>query len=322
MAGVRLLTPLLWHAINHPPATHPLFWRTVHRTPSQLAHSQKAVTSLMDRLSMVYLVLFTGALLFTNMLDLSLQSAALVFLLFLLSLPVLLPIALLLRITLFSGSFYGTLWAMQISQALTRERASSTFDLLALLPHGALAGAWAISTGCLYRHHTFTHVLDLRTVTLRVMMLGGILFMLSAMLDSSHHQWPTLVLLGTQTVAALAFLHIDYIHSTILATLIGMSAQTVSRVDSRLWVVGGFLFLQVATYTLTMLGAYIFASQLFALGVADWLAHVITLIVSIGLFFSVRESTIHILWRQIRHQSNTHDTDLACIFAHERLVVK
>ena len=314
--GFRFTTPMLWDALNRPPTSHPLFWRTVRRTPAQLRSGEKAATNLMDKLSIIYLVLFVGAMLLTNMLDLAMQSAALAFLLLLLTLPILLPIALVLRVTLLSGSFFGTLWAMRISHLIAVEHTNNTFDLLALLPSGDLAGAWAICTGCLYRQHTFTLVLDLRMVMLRVVLLAGAVLMLSELLGSSTDKLLNLVLLGLQILIVLILLHVDYIHSTILAALVGMIVPLYTRADVRLWAAGGFLLFQVATYTLTLLTALILLPALLPTNFNFWVGRLLTLLMSSLTFFATREILITMLWQTLVRASNTDDVN--CVFAFSR----
>jgi hypothetical protein len=308
-----LVTPLLWHAINHPPTAHPLFWRTVRRSAGNIAYSAQTRMSLMDKLSVVYLVLFVGAMLLTNMLDIRIQSAGLAFLLLLLALPILLPVALVLRVTLLSGSFFGTQWAMTISQTLGREHLSGTFDLIALLPSGRLAGMWAICTGCLYRQHTFSHVLDVRMALLRTIMVGGVVVMAIEFLGNSNERFLEVVLLGIQILTALTALYIDSIHSTVLATLVGLIVPTYTLADTRPWAAGGFLILQVGVYTITLVTAAIILPS-----PVLWWEQVMKLAFILTVFFGVREIMIVVLWRQLLHNTNTDRADIACVFSFTR----
>lgn len=303
--NLRLTTPLLWHALNHPPATHPLFWRTVRRS-----HTEPSTTRLMDRLSLLYLILFAAAMLLTNLLDLAMQSAALAFLLLLLALPIVLPVAMVLRLTLLSGSFFGVVWAMRISQHLARETTDQTFDLLALLPGGSLASAWAISTGCIYRQHTFAHILDLHLILLRGVMLAGLILMFTELLSSSNEKWANLLLLGVQTLTALTLLHIDFMHSILLAALVGIIVPQFTRRDARLWAAGGFLLIQVLTYSLTLFSV---VTVLPALLPATLPAHIVTLAVSVVIFSAIRELLITLIWQMLLRISGTDDVN--CIFS-------
>lgn len=311
---MTMLTPKLWRALNHPPTRHPLFWRIVRSETPIPTFTPENHMNLLDKLSVVYLVLFGSTMLLTNVLDLAAQSTLLAFLLVLLALPIFFPVLLFLRVTVLGGSFYGLLWAMRISRLLAREHRNGTYDLLALLPSGRLAAMWAVSAACLYRNHTFTNALDLRLVILRLVALTGLLFMIGDLLGGSPEKWMTLTLLGTQTLVALLILYGDFVHSSVLAVLVGMIVPAFTRLDVRLWAAGGFLFFQVMTYTAAVFTATVIVPRFMPADVNGWTAHLITLALSLGVFFSVREAVIIGLWHWLVWLCNTTPAEADCAF--------
>ncbi len=291
----------LWDALNHPPTHHPLFWRMIRS--DTLVYFPASHMALLDKLSVIYLIAFVGALLLTNVLSWAAQSALLALLLVLLALPIILPVVLLLRLTLFSGSFYGIAWTARISQQISRQQQTGAYDLLALLPSGELAAAWAISVGCLYRRHRFTNAQEMRSVWLRIILFAVAVMMMSALLRNAPDIAPAL-LLGVLACVAIVALQIDFIQSTILAVLVGMIVPTCTRTEARLWAAGGFLVLQVITYMVAILTAVVMLPG----------AYLLALTASLVVFCAVREALIAGLWYGLLRLSNTHPDDLECVF--------
>src|SRR5262249_20834925 len=137
---------------------------------------------LVDWLSIAYLFVFASAVVLANASGANPQSGLTALMAFLLALPIMIPIAILLRSTLFSGSIYGVVWTMDISQLLARERQNGTYDLLCLLPPGGLAAAWAICTGCLYRNQVFNQIGELRSVMSRIIFIFAAAALVSSMI--------------------------------------------------------------------------------------------------------------------------------------------
>ena len=117
------------------------------------------------------------------------------------------------------------------------------------------------------------------------------------------------------TVLALAALHIDYIHSTVLAVLVGIIVPAYTRTEVRLWAVMGFLFLQVMTYTVTVFAALVILPAIIPAG---WAPQLGTLGITLIVFFAVRESLIALFWRRLLHLTNTNSDDTACVFSFAR----
>ncbi len=304
-----LLSWRLWRAFNHPPAQHPLFWRTLRHMPPGVPADG---LGLMDRLSLLYLLFVTIALFVTGAINLTANPTMLSLLILLLALPIFAPVAAALRSTLFSGMIYGMFWADQISQSLSRERANHTYELLSLLPPGVLNPSWAICVGCLYRSRRFQRMLEQRTAMMRIITGIGVLFILLVAVNAGEWvKWA--LLLGV----VLAALHIDLVHSLVLSALIGLLIPhySHSRIDVRLWTIGGFLFAQIAAYSLALMAGMVIAPNLLnrlTLPVALMeTGHIVT---GIATLYIVRELMIGGLWRWLLSMDNAAAHDLDSIF--------
>ncbi len=306
----------LWHALNHPPAMHPLFWLTVKRSMTSDALNQMSGRlNWIDRLSIAYLLIFAAAILLTNVLSSNAQSGLVTLLVFLLALPIIIPVVILLRSTLLSGSVYGLIWAMDISQLVARERRNGTHDLLCLLPPGGLAADWAVYTGCLYRNQLFNQLLELRGVMLRIIFAVSAVLFLGSMMGNFN--LPDTLIFVIDITTLLTALHIDFIHSAILSGLIGIIAPLYSdnRTEARLWAGGGFLAIQLIVYAATALTVLVIVPRLFeSLALRGWLAAVVSPIFVLLVFVTIREGIITGLWRWLLAQTNTDPHDLSRVF--------
>jgi len=303
----------LWHALNHPPTMHPLFWLTVERS----VHSNRLPSrfSWVDRLSIAYLLVFGASILLVNALGTHTQSAFITILMLLLALPIIVPLVILLRSTVFSGSYHGLLWAIDISQFVTRERQNGTYDLLCLLPTGGLAAHWAICTGCLYRNQQFNRLLEMRGAILRVVLIFSAFIFLGLRGESTEEEG-ILFVLGV--AALLAAMYVDFIHSIVLGGLVGMIAPlyTYNRTDARLWAAGIFLAIQVWVYGVTVFAGLMIAPRLFeGIGFRGWFVTALIPFVMVLVFTAVREIMIIGLWRWLLAQTNTDPHDLGRVFS-------
>lgn len=305
-----LLSWRLWRALNHPPAEHPLFWRTLHdRAPETTADRR----GLFDRLVVFYLLFVVIMVFVIGAINLSVNTPLLTLLVVLLALPIFAPFLAVLRSTLFSGLIYGLQWADEISQSLSQERQNHTYELLSLLPSGVLAPSWAICMGCLYRNRRFQHMLEQRGAMMRIIAgTGGMFVLVMATNAGDWLRWAILL------AGILVTLHLDLVHSLVLSALIGMLIPhyTHSRVDVRLWTIGGFLFLQIAAYTLALLVALVIAPHVMSrLALPFWLLDTCQIMIGITSLHLARECLITALWRWLLTIDNATDLDSTFRFA-------
>jgi hypothetical protein len=286
-----------------------LFWRTLHHGASGSTRDRRG---LMDRLVMFYLLFVVIMIFVTGAINLTANTPLMTLLIVLLALPIFAPLAAVLRSTLLSGMFYGMMWADEISQSLSQERQNHTYELLSLLPSGVLAPSWAICMGCLYRSRRFQRMLEQRGAMMRIIAgTGGMFILIIAASAGDWLKWAILL------AVILVVLHIDLVHSLVLSALIGLLIPhySHSRIDVRLWTVGGFLFAQIAAYTVSLLAALVIAPDLMArLTLPLWLLDTGHILIGLAALYLVRECLIAALWRWLLSMDNAVPHDLDSIF--------
>lgn len=264
---------------------------------------------------MAYIIFFGAVVLISSATDITGRTSIISLIVGLLVIPVIVPIAVILRSTLISGQFYGLLWADQISQLLLRERKNNTYDLLALFPPGLLAMSWAICTGCLYQRRRFNNLLEFRTVMMRTIAFTGILMLI--FMVSYHEPAEHVIRVAALTGLLMVALHFDFVHSLTLSTLISLliPRYSLSSLDVRLWTVGGILFAQVSAYTAMILVASVIAPSLLAQsGLAGWIADTVRWLLAVLVLYGLREGLIMGLWRWLLHLANTESNELNNVF--------
>ncbi len=300
-----MITWKLWYALNHPPATHPIFWRTLRRfntTPLEFT-SYSGHLSRVDKLSLAYLVVFALLVFVTNSIPQGAQIPLLTLLLFLLTIPIIVPILIVLSRTAFSGSFHGLLWTLSISQLIARERENHTYELLRLFPAGVLAPLWAMCTGCVYSKQHFNQILDLHNNTLRLIAGVGFVLVVALLIWVEEDTVTTIVQVIFYALLLLALLHLDFIQSLLTSLLLSMIIPLYSPtlLDARLWAAGSFLLIQITTYTISLLAVTFLLPGLFAgLALGGWLALCMQFTFALAIFYSIRELVLVLLWRWLR----------------------
>ncbi len=296
-----MITWKLWYALNHPPATHPIFWRTLqHYQHNNPYNMNRAALGWLDKLAILYLIVFIGLMFIANQAAPGMQSALLSLLIVLLAIPIILPVALVLRSTIFSGSYYGLLWAGYINDLIVHERQNNTYDLLWLFPGGILAPIWAMCMGCLYSNYRFNQLEALHTYKLRFIAYTALIGLLLRLTSQPQDPFTFILIYAIRTFALVLVVHIEFVQSLIIALLLGILAPLYSQqqIDARLWTISGFLFIQLNIYAVTVLiGLFllpIFTSQL---ALSEDASSVIHILLSLTVFYLMRELVIAVLWR-------------------------
>jgi hypothetical protein len=216
---------------------------------------------------------------------------------------------------LFSGTTNGLIWCTQISRLIVDERSRHTYDLLSMLPQGALGTLWTLSAGCIYFQRRLHRAQEIHEFLMRTIIVIGFVFLLDVFLGRSQSPLIELISLTSHVILLLTLLHLDFIQSIILALLIGMLTPLFSRdrIEVRLWAVGGFLGLQLLVYA-----AAFFIALSIPLPLALTQALPASLFILAGFLlalFGLRESCMLLIWRSLLRRTNTgyfedgkHDT--------------
>ncbi len=265
----RLLTSLtLWHALQHPNDRTPLY---VHL---RLGYNRYRGWASRD--------FNVGTLLF---IALNIMIAPLFGLI-----PIL---------TIF---VFSTIWAGQIAGDIQQEHTQGRFDLLALLPGGAIATCWTLSVLVIRKSSTFEYIFQYILDGLRVtMILGGMVLLilfavvmvtLAAPSSADGVNGLTLIGLIVAFTAALVSIYLQQIQAVVLSQLIGMSIPrlTDNITEARTWAFGVNLAVLMAIYAGILIPVSLMPID------AGW-----RLLIASVMLVAAYEGLIRSLWRHLQH---------------------
>jgi hypothetical protein len=117
-------------------------------------------------------------------------------------------------------------------------------------------------------------------------------------------------------IIAIAGFYLDFYHSMICALLVAMIAPTYgrNRFEAQALTVAGFLGLQIVTYLATLvIGFWLLPGIYHSLGIRDWLGDIVRAVIVLGLFFTIREIFIRLLWNVLVQRLNTNEAEFDAI---------
>jgi len=304
-----MLSRQLWQAITSPPTSHPLFWRTVLRAgATQFPPVKSRLSMWMDRAFVLYITSIIALGVLVNVLVPDWRALLLQLFILLLLLPFLGVILFFLSNTILNGTLHGIIWSLSMSAIIAEEYERGRHQLLYVSPAGALGATWAIATGFLYRHAAFHQFLNRRMMIVRIAYLSSGLLILALLPDMDGN----IDILAGLASAILVY-YIDTIHSPLTGILLGMLIPTYTgnRLDTRLWVVSMFLFVQITTYTLTLVTALLVVpTMLIGLEAGGQTISLGSLLISLLVFYLIREGIISGLWYLLMHRLNADSNEL------------
>jgi hypothetical protein len=287
-----MLTWTLWRELQHPPRSHPLFWRVIQQ--GQISGRQWWV-----RLFQIVAVLGLVGVAFV-----SLPSALTLLVCGVFTVPVMILIG--------SSGFYASLSAMDTADVLAREARDGTHDLLRVTPAGAPAVDWLVASACLNRNQRLSQAHQL----VRVVAVGGglalgavTLFLMASVATAQEQERSTLTSIALTDISRLTalclLLYLDHIHSFIAGGLVGIiTAYTVhTPLEARVWAFIGFWTQQAAAYALTF-GLTLLLWRLMEQLFEPTIGRILLMSASILLSYAVvREGMLTGLWRWMLHLS-------------------
>jgi hypothetical protein len=286
------MTYRLWYALNHPPATHPLFRSRVLLPGERRSYTWAGLVSSF--------IQGTGQ-----------QSPTL--------LLVMMPL-----ILVCVGVVYGLDCAMRVGTAIAYERENERFMLLSLSPPGPLGSAWAICAAALYRNHDFIRLRSVVRVALALAFIGALILLVLVNLFTlatsihTYGQEVTLSPLSSIVAVLAAFLavYMEYTGSAVLGMLVGILVPTYTRtrLDTLLMSFGVFLLLQLAVYLMTyFLGFWILPGLL--LPFDERTGEVVLTLLRLLIFYAAREAVIAVVWSLVVRRTNAAPSELDFVMA-------
>ncbi len=286
------MTLKLWHALNNPPATHPIFVRTV----------------LLPRLGKRYGLTSAGVIIGFIMGMSEFMPTILIFLM-----PILLAGC---------GLIYGLDCAVRVSQLIAFERKNNTYELLILCPAGALAICWVMCTSLLYQHRQFSRMLEIVRTSTRIALaaIGMILVLfvvvsISIILTSSRLTLPVIMPL-INAAAVVTLIYSEYVQSTVIGCLTGLIIPTFASgtTDSILYAPAVFLLIKIGCYAIGVLVGFNLLDNVYQiLDAQSGLPDILLTLARVIVIIAVQDVIIRFLWRVTIKQTDTlaKDVDLA-----------
>ncbi len=210
----------------------------------------------------------------------------------------------------FSATISGIILTLRISNRITVEQRSRTYDLLCLTPGGTIRTLWAICTGSLHREQAFEILNSLEAWVVRFGLF--VPFVISSQLFLQRVLGMKGGVTLTWGVGFIALFYIDHIQATVFGCLSGMlAAQHTLSVDQRLWAVVAFAAFQVCSYLFTIIVSLFIlpdiCSFLTTIGISREISQ---MILTVTIFYWTREGVISLGWRRLIEATNTRLCDI------------
>lgn len=277
-----VITCQVWRAVRYAPAAHPFYRLAGTRAPAVLPRVSG-------------LAVGTVLLLFVMVMALSPDLSA-----WILNWALLLIPAVAAK-DLFTGSWYGALWAVRIVHALAAVRRAGIYDLLCLTPAGPLSVHGLIGIRTLQQ----TGALDaLRAPTLwstRIILITPAVIILSVQTDLLNDPGWFGLALAYHLGVLVGWLQLEDRQAVALGGLLGMLIPAYSResVEGRTLVTVSFVGVQLMIYAGVLLLVH-------ALYVGFWpenrLLQLAQPAVALALLGFVRESVLKAFWWHLKKQ--------------------
>ena len=283
------MTLKLWRALNNPPATHPIFVRTV----------------LLPRVTNRRNVTSAGLVIGFIMSMSEFMPTVLIFLM-----PVLLGVC---------GLLYGLDCAVRVSQLITLERKNNTYLLLIVCPPGALAVCWAMCTSLLYQQQQFSQLHEIMRLSARIafaiIAMTLVLFIgisISIIISESRLALPIITPLITAE-AVVVLIYSEYVQSTVIGCVLGLVIPTFASgtMDSFLYAPTVFLLIKVGSYAISVLMGFNLLDRVYQqMGVQSGLMDILLTLVRVVIIVVVQDVVIRLLWQVAIKRTDTVPKDV------------
>jgi len=286
-----MMTWKLWRELKYPPRANRLFQLTI--TTHTIAHTPFPSLVLLIILVILPLSAFTS------------RTMASV-----LSFLVLVSIPILAILQIFTGSFFGLMWAVRTASSIAQIRRRGIYETLCLLPDGALGVNWVICAACLYWDGKYREFDSHYTWPIRLFIIFGLAVYLSpALLEDQI--W-TLVALLINMVTLAFWFRLEDVQSIVLACITGMMIPTYTRhkIEVQIWTATIYIFIQVSSYALVALLAMTILPAIYQISaLREWFVSVSRPLLSLAALYLIREYVIYNLWHWLLLRLETHSQE-------------
>jgi MFS family permease len=236
-------------------------------------------------------------------------SGGWMFLLPLLQLLCLIPLAIIMV-----GTLCGVGYAARIASAIAYEHEQGRFELTGVTPVGLAGISWILCRTVYRDDHVLSQIKDTARGIYYVLGIGLVavlcatLFMVGMAIETRANDLVSLIWSGLAGISVIGLFYLDLVQSIITGCLMGMLIPTVipRRADARLAAVGVFLAVQLILYAIALL---IFSVTSGSLG--RIVRHELYLALTVLTFWAAREALIRWLWRTLADRLDTDTRELA-----------
>ncbi|MBZ0293999.1 MAG: hypothetical protein K8L99_15660 [Anaerolineae bacterium] len=218
-------------------------------------------------------------------------------------------------VALLNGFFQGILMVLQISNLMAKIRESGLYDLLCVLPGGAIHANWSIGITCL-RHAHILKQLDSQTVWI-IRILFSMMVIFSVARPSSN-LWDGPTLAFTQFLALSIAFYIDDGQSITLGCLTGLLSPTYTRSpgEVRLHALTSYISLQLFIYLSTFAFVFTVIPAVAALfQPARTLTSFCQAILGLLWLYLLREGIISAVWRVLFYRLEAVPADYQTVIS-------
>ncbi len=205
----------------------------------------------------------------------------------------------------------GALAAAVSAAAVSKERESNRFDLLATTPEGIFGTSWLLSLGAVHRRDAYQRLQSWYTWGFRAVFIfiSYLVFEVTLALNDGFDPWHSLVIILGASLILLGF-YIDHIQALSVGVLVGLATPTFAR-DRIGAETGAVLFyLLVRVFTLLAAFAVMFGllSPLFALLPQNVVTQMWLQVAQFVGFVLVNEAVTRLCWYVVQSRIVGDDT--------------
>ena len=200
----------------------------------------------------------------------------------------------------FASTTYVGGWMVRLSIAISQEHAHRTFDVLCLLPSGALGASWAICASHLHHSDILGWIGPFRKLFAGLFLFLLLMLLLTARPAGGDSGFTQSLRLLLDMMALGIVLYSDHVQSVVIGAMVGMLVPVYSRdrPDTGFWAAGTFLVAQAIPYLTALLILHL---------AVDFTPVALSLLV----FSLLREILIVVLWRWLAFAMNGEVLDIA-----------
>lgn len=213
--------------------------------------------------------------------------------------------------TMFSISVNGCVWAVNIAQAVARQRRNGAYDLICLIPQGGVLTNWVILSEALHHREILRRSYDDMVVLVQFMVFIPLILGVGALTDpSDFSRLGTLTTLIT-VIGLMVVIAVDFVQSVLTSSLIGCVVGNLVRNvgNARLWSAVGVIVAQLSCYSLLVVSLVSLSVAFQAFRIDSFAVRVILLAGVFGGYLALREALVWGLWRWLNHLLNCKCSD-------------